>query len=237
MVKWTRKVTDTLKTSLISCIKMPITEIQNIYKILYGYYGDLGWWPADTAFEVMVGAVLTQNTAWRNVEKALGRFEGRLSPELLMDLSVEELEDIIKPAGFYRQKSKYLKELTRWFMSYHSDIGLIKKHSLPDIRSELLHVKGVGNETADSILLYALDLPSFVVDAYTRRLFERIPIEAGKAYGEIKSFCESELDRDPEIYKSFHAFIVQNGKDHCRKKPICRGCPLEEMCKGAEGTY
>jgi endonuclease-3 related protein len=116
-------------------------------------------------------------------------------------------------------------------MTYNCDLDLIKNHPLPDIRSELLRVRGVGNETADSILLYAFDFPTFVVDAYTLRLFSRIPIHAGKTYMKVKKFCEDKLPRDAEIYNHFHALIVQNGKEYCKKKPDCQGCPLYGICK------
>ena len=202
-----------------------------IYQTLYAHFGDLRWWPADTPFEVMVGAILTQNTAWTNVEKAIKRFEGNLSPERILSLSLEDLQEIIRPAGFYRQKSQYLKAITEWFMTYNCDLDLIKNRPLADLRSELLEVRGVGNETADSILLYAFDFPNFVVDSYTLRPFSRIPIHAGKNYMEVKKFCEDKLPRDVELYNNYHALIVQNGKEHCKKKPVCQGCPLDGICK------
>ncbi len=206
-------------------------SLEIIYKILYSHYGDLNWWPADTPFEVIVGAVLTQNTNWNNVEKAIERFEGDLSPERIMSLPAEELENIIRPAGFYRQKTKYLKAVTEWFIGCSCDIDAIKSRPLPELRSELLRVKGVGNETADSILLYAFDLPSFVVDAYTMRLFKRLPIDAGKTYMAVKNFCEAQLPQDMELYNHFHALIVHHCKEHCKKKPECAGCPLEVICE------
>ncbi|HHU53362.1 MAG TPA: endonuclease III domain-containing protein [Clostridiaceae bacterium] len=208
-----------------------MSELEIIYKALYSHYGDLHWWPADSAFEVIVGAILTQNTSWINVEKALERFERQLSPERILNLPIEELQEIIRPAGFYRQKSQYLKAVTEWFMSYDCDLSLIKKCSLTVIRSELLQVRGVGNETADSILLYAFDFPAFVVDAYTMRLFKRFPINAGKTYQEVKNYCENMLPQDVNLYNNFHAMIVSNGKKYCKKQIVCIGCPLEELCK------
>ncbi|NMA06386.1 MAG: endonuclease III domain-containing protein [Ruminococcaceae bacterium] len=208
-----------------------MSEHERIYRALYSRYGDLEWWPAETPFEVIVGAVLTQNTAWSNVEKALGRFEGDLSPERISSLPIEELEEIVRPAGFYRQKSRYLKAVTGWFMSYNCDTDLIKSIPLSNIRTELLKVRGVGNETADSILLYAFNFPTFVVDAYTVRFFGRFPINAGNTYMEIKNFCEKELPRNEKLYGDFHALIVHNGKEHCKKKPECIGCPLEGICE------
>jgi endonuclease-3 related protein len=180
---------------------------------------------------VIVGAILTQNTAWTNVEKAIARFDGNLTPEQILNLPVEEIQEIIRPAGYFRQKSQYLKAVAEWFMSYDCDIDLIKNRPLPEIRAELLQVRGIGNETADSILLYAFDFPTFVVDAYTMRFFKRFPIDAGKTYMEVKNFCENELPQDAEIYNHFHALIVHNGKEHCKKKMDCTDCPLEAVCQ------
>lgn len=205
-------------------------SLETIYQTLYAHYGDLHWWPADSTFEVMVGAVLTQNTAWTNVEKAMRQFKGELSPERIVQLSSDELEAIIRPAGFYRQKAQYLKAVSAWFLRYDADPKRVRSGSPEVIRSELLAVRGVGNETADSILLYAFDFPSFVVDAYTMRLFQRIPLAAGNKYMEIKRFCEAQLPTDAVLYNRFHALIVENAKEHCRKKPICVGCPLANMC-------
>ncbi|MGI6602935.1 MAG: endonuclease III domain-containing protein [Saccharofermentanales bacterium] len=211
--------------------KLIVRELEKIYRRLYSHYGDLRWWPADTPFEVIVGAILTQNTAWTNVEKALERFAGNLLPERISDLPIEELQEIIRPAGFYRQKAQYLKAITEWFMSYDCDIDLIKNRPLSNIRSELLRVKGVGNETADSILLYAFGFPTFVVDAYTMRFFKRFPIAAGNTYMDVKNFCEAELPRDAKLYGHFHALIVHNCKEHCKKRMDCTGCPLGVHCE------
>lgn len=205
--------------------------LEKIYQVLSSHYGDLHWGTDTPPYEVMVGAILTQNTAWTNVLKAMERFEGDLSPERILDLPIEELQEIIRPAGFYRQKSQYLKAVTEWFVSYECDADFIRRSPLTDIRSDLLQVRGVGNETADSILLYGFNLPTFVVDAYTMRFFRRFPIDAGKTYLEVKNFCEGELPRDVEVYGRFHALIVQNCKEHCKKKMACAGCPLEELCQ------
>ncbi|MCL2425981.1 MAG: endonuclease III domain-containing protein [Oscillospiraceae bacterium] len=211
--------------------------LQSIYEILYARYGDLQWWPAKTVYEVMVGAVLTQNTAWTNVEKALANFTANpddcnnLTPEFVLSADIAELVDIIRPAGFFNQKAVYLKTMTEWFAKYNFDVPTVQKHSLEKMRRELLAVKGVGKETADSILLYAFEFPTFVVDAYTVRLFERYSIDIGKNYDTVKAYCEDNLPRDVFLYNNFHALIVINGKHHCRKKTICRNCPLEDRCK------
>lgn len=202
-----------------------------IYQTFLSHYGDLHWWPADTPYEVMVGAILTQNTSWNNVEKVIGQFEDELTPERIKNLPLEELQDLIRPAGFYKQKSQYLKTLTEWFLAYDCDVKRIQSLNLSDVRKELLGIHGVGNETADSILLYAFHFPTFVVDAYTMRLFKRYPLVAGKTYAQVKKLIESQIPADALIYNRFHALIVQNGKDHCKKKALCEGCPLEGSCK------
>lgn len=206
-------------------------SLTSIYEKLFAQYGDLHWWPAESPFEVMVGAILTQNTAWGNVEKALQAFQGDLSPKRILGLPQEKLQAIIRPAGFYRQKAQYLKAISRWFSRYHFRVEEVQRESLASLRKELLEVRGVGQETADSILLYAFHFPTFVVDAYTMRLFRRFPIHAGQSYREVKSYCEEKLPRDRVLFQHFHALLVQNGKDHCKTKPSCVGCPLEEDCR------
>ncbi len=178
---------------------------------------------------MIVGAVLTQNTAWANVEKAIANFDN-LSPEAVEDASVAELAEIIRPAGFFNQKACYLKSVTKWFAGYGYNVSAVQKEPLARVRAELLSTRGVGQETADSILLYAFGYPTFVVDAYTIRLCSRYPIEAGKGYSAIKAFFETHLPRSAEVYNNFHALIVVNAKEHCRKKPSCKGCPLGATC-------
>ncbi|MCL2003281.1 MAG: endonuclease III domain-containing protein [Oscillospiraceae bacterium] len=201
-----------------------------IYEKLLARYGDLDWWPAETPYEVMAGAVLTQNTAWGNVEKALANFGDRLSPRFVLDADSEALAEIIRPAGFFNQKAQYLKAVTRWYAGYGFDVSAVRREPLEKLRRELLAVRGVGKETADSILLYAFGFPTFVVDAYTVRLCERLPMDAGKGYDAVKTYFEDRLPRRADIFNNYHALIVVNGKEHCRKKPSCGGCPLREHC-------
>ena len=206
-------------------------NISSIYQDLHTHYGDLAWWPAKTPYEVMVGAVLTQNTAWANVEKAIANFSDRLSPGFILSISHEELTAIIRPAGFFNQKAAYLKALTEWYAGYRFDVATVQAEPFEKLRAELLGVKGVGRETADSILLYAFGFPTFVVDAYTVRLCERYPIEAGKGYEAVKAHFEGGIVKDEKTYNNYHALIVINGKEHCRKKPLCDGCPLGQSCR------
>ena len=204
-----------------------------IYETLLAHYGDLHWWPAKTPYEVMVGAVLTQNTAWGNVEKAIANFGGNPSPEAVLNAGLSKLADIIRPAGFFNQKAAYLKAVTGWFGKYGFEVPAVQREPLARVRAELLSTKGVGCETADSILLYAFGFPTFVVDAYTVRLCGRYPIEAGRGYEAVKAYFQDNLEQSAEIYNNFHALIVINAKEHCRKKPVCNGCPLAETCGGA----
>jgi endonuclease-3 related protein len=205
-------------------------RLMSIYKRLLARYGEPDWWPAETPYEVIVGAVLTQNTAWGNVEKALANFDGDLAPEVLAAMQTEELAERIRPAGFFNQKAGYLKAVTAWYGQYGYDASSVQRRPLGELRAELLGTKGIGQETADSILLYAFGLPTFVVDAYTHRLCSRYPIEAGNGYAAVQAYFEGRLPKSVEIYNRFHAFIVINAKEHCRKKPACDGCPLARRC-------
>lgn len=211
-------------------------SITEIYEVLLKTYGKQNWWPADTPFEICVGAVLTQNTSWKNVEKTIENLkkENLLSPEKIISCSPEKLKELIKPAGFFRQKAKYLKNLSKFILE-KGGIESLKKGNLKDLREKLLKVKGIGKETADSILLYALDKPSFVVDAYTKRLFYRLGlIESEKiGYKAVKRLVESEIppvERNLEIYKELHALIVEHSKIKCRKNPNCKNCPFSFKC-------
>ncbi|MDR1668567.1 MAG: endonuclease [Oscillospiraceae bacterium] len=202
--------------------------------LLFARYGELNWWPAGTPYEVMVGAVLTQNTAWSNVEAAIARFGSsgcglNLTPQRIETMPIEELTEIIRPAGFFNQKARYIKALTAWFKQYNYSTEAARRAGLPELRKELLAVRGIGKETADSILLYALELPSFVTDAYTKRLLGRLGVTGVSGYDAVKRFFEEGLDT--KLYNNLHAMIVINAKEHCRAKPKCAGCPLEDYCE------
>ena len=210
---------------------MKLSKVLEIYELLLARYGDLHWWPANTPYEAMVGAVLTQNTAWSNVEIAIANFGDKLSPEYIADVSNAELVEIIRPSGFFNQKAKYLKAVTEWFAKYDYDIATARQEPLEKLRAELLETKGIGRETADSILLYSFGFPTFVVDAYTVRLCGRYPIETNNGYEAIKAHFEERLPHNVEVYNNLHAMIVINGKYHCRKNPHCEDCPLAKRCK------
>ena len=205
-------------------------KISKIYELLHSRYGNLNWWPANSPYEVIVGAVLTQNTNWSNVEKALANFNGAIEPEKVEQMPAEALKEIIRPAGFYNQKAVYLKAVTEWYKKYDYDVKKVQQHDLAFLRKELLAVKGIGKETADSILLYAFDLPTFVVDKYTCRLLERMGVDLPKGYDGVKALFEKELPQDVALFNNYHACIVINAKEHCKVKPVCDGCPLAALC-------
>jgi endonuclease-3 related protein len=207
--------------------------LQDVYDRLLAAYGPQHWWPGRTPFEVLVGAVLVQNTAWQNVTKAIENLHQRdlLEPAALYAVPVEELEELIRPAGYFRVKARRLRNLLALVVERYG--GSLKKMFRRDaaaLREELLAINGIGPETADSILLYAGGLPVFVVDAYTYRVFARhgwIGFEAG--YHEMQEHFESGLPRDAALFNEYHALLVRVGKEHCRKAPRCQGCPLAPL--------
>ncbi len=206
-------------------------RIKRMYDLLEGYFGDLGWWPARTGFEVVVGAVLTQNTAWSNVEKAIEALRrGKLmEPRVISRLESARLAELIRPAGYYRVKAERLKEVSRFLMEEcGGKLWKLKKKDTDRLRARLLSVKGIGPETADSILVYALDKPVFVVDAYTKRIFSRHGLAGEKApYDEVRSLVEENFPADTRVLNQFHALLVETGKRFCKKKKgLCGGCPL-----------
>lgn len=209
------------------------------YRALLEAYGPQGWWPGEGPFEVMVGAVLTQNTAWGNVERALENLKaaGVLSPAGLYRLPREGLECLLRPAGTYRVKAARLRALLEYLFSRHGgDPTAFSRGDWTLWREELLAVPGIGPETADSILLYAAGRPTFVVDAYTRRLLERLGLlPTPPSYEHIRAFFMAHLPPDPDLYGEYHALIVRHGKERCRKsRPRCPGCPLAPLCRAGE---
>lgn len=207
--------------------------LRRYFEALLRHYGPQGWWPGETPFEVMAGAVLTQNTSWNNVRKAIERLKerGLLDPFRLHALATETLAEVIRPAGYYRVKAGRLKNLAAWLVErWEGELERLRALPLERLREELLGVKGIGPETADSILLYALGLPSFVVDAYTYRVLTRHRrAPEGVSYEEMKALFERELPRDAALFNEFHALIVAVGKDRCRPVPRCEGCPLKRF--------
>ena len=203
-----------------------------IYRKLFSFFGTQHWWPGDSAFEVMVGAILTQNTNWLNVEKAIKNLKQNkvLKPQKLYDLSKKKLAKLIKPAGYYNIKADRLKSFLDFFLkSYNGNLKKISQENTQVLRKRLLSVKGIGPETADSILLYALDKPVFVIDAYTKRILSRHHlIEREATYDETQNLFMRELKGDVQLFNEYHALLVRVGKEFCLKnKPRCEICPLK----------
>ncbi len=212
---------------------MSNNNLNLLYETLYNHYGPQYWWPGDTTFEIMVGAILTQNTNWTNVEKAIKNLidADALSLEVINKMEHDRLAELIRPAGYFNVKTKRLKAFTEWLaQNAGEDLESLKSYSLSSLREQLLAVKGIGKETADSILLYALGMPTFVVDTYTYRVFTRHQlIEPEADYDELRDFCMWNLEEDIQLYNEFHALLVMVGKNHCKPKPKCQGCPLEHL--------
>lgn len=196
-------------------------NIKTIYSLLFKKFKYQRWWPTisnNQKFEISIGAILTQNTSWKNVEKAILNLKNKalLNQKAISDLQLSKLSSLIKPAGYYNLKAKKLKEFTNFLN--------LKK---PITRENLLNIWGIGHETADSILCYAYDKPYFVVDAYTKRIFSRLNIPE-KTYEEIQQSVYKNLA--PKYFNEFHALLVKLGKENCKKKPICNSCPLLKLC-------
>lgn len=206
----------------------------DIYRLLFSHYGPQRWWPADSFLEMLVGAVLTQNTNWKNVEKALESLKQAemLSLEALSAVSMDELAQLIRPAGYYNLKSKRLKNLLRLIADeYGGDLQKLQDDDLQSSRKKLLGVKGIGEETADSILLYGCSHPIFVIDTYTHRVFSRHNlVEEESTYADMQQSFMDSLPSNAQLFNEYHALIVRTAKDYCRKsKPLCDACPLNSV--------
>jgi endonuclease-3 related protein len=208
--------------------------LHRYYDSLFAAYGPQHWWPGRTRFEIIVGAILTQNTSWRNVEPAIRnlRTEKLLSPRAIEAVSLGRLARLIRSSGYFRQKAKKLKAFTRFLrLEYGGSLGRMFRTPTAALREQLLAVHGIGPETADSILLYAGEHSVFVVDAYTRRMLERHQLATSQhSYEEIRQLFESNLTPDAPLYNEFHALIVRTGKEYCRtRNPRCSECPLQSL--------
>jgi len=208
--------------------------LMEMYKRLYDYFGPQHWWPAETPFEVCVGAILTQNASWQNVERAIKNLKEKnlLNPFKIYELPLNLLSQVIKPCGFYNIKAKRLKNFVKFLVEkYEGNLNKLFAKELPEVREELLSLKGLGKETVDSMLLYAGNFPIFVVDAYTYRILNRhylIPEET--TYDEMQSLFMDNLPPDPQLFNEYHALLVACGKNFCKKKePLCETCPLKEL--------
>ncbi len=209
-------------------------NLEQIYQRLFDHYGPQQWWPADEPFEVIVGAILTQSAAWGNVEKAINNLKkvGGLNPDALRQLPVEELANLIYPSGYYNVKAHKLKAFAqRLGESYGDSLQKMFALDVPQLRSELLSVYGIGQETADSIILYAAQRPIFVIDAYTHRIMDRLGMNPNKGnYAALQALFMDSLPLDERLFNEYHALFVRHGKETCKKSPHCHRCCLSDLC-------
>lgn len=215
-------------------------KLLEIYRRLYAAYGPQHWWPAGSPFEVVVGAILTQSAAWVNVEKAIEnlRAAGILSPQGLLRVGPDELARLIYPAGYYNAKARKLKAFVEMLFDRHGgELDALFALPLPELRQQLLATHGIGQETADSITLYAAEKPSFVIDAYTRRVFSRLGlVPAGDSYASWQAMFSEVLPPDVRLFNEYHALTDRHAKTVCRKVPLCGQCCLRQVCRLAMGA-
>ncbi len=208
-------------------------QLTEIYQMLFDCFGPQHWWPGQTQFEIITGAILTQNTNWANVEKAIANLKSAncLTPEKLHLLDVSQLAEYIRPAGYYNIKTKRLKNFINWlFENYDGRLTNLETVDTDQLRAELLAISGIGFETADSILLYALARPVFVVDDYSARIaFRHQLIEPDANYEQLRELFQSNLPEDVHFFNDYHSLILKVGKEFCRPKARCPGCPLEQL--------
>lgn len=217
-------------------MKKPKTTIPKVYRKLLAAQGPQHWWPGDSQFEIMVGAVLTQNTAWTNVERAIVNLKHAkaLAPQEILAAHPRRLASWLKPSGYFNVKARRLKAMCRWLVE-QGGVRRLAKMPTDALRHALLSVNGIGPETADDILLYAFDRPVFVIDAYTHRIFNRLGISRGdEDYETLRRMFESALESDVPLFNEYHALIVVHGKDVCKTKPRCARCCLAAVCPSAD---
>jgi endonuclease-3 related protein len=216
-------------------------QLTEIYQLLFERFGPQHWWPGETQLEIITGAILTQNTNWTNVEKAIKNLKsaGLLTAQKLYNVDLGELAELIRPAGYYNIKAKRLKSFLKWlFEDFGGQLANVEDVETDRLREQLLAIKGVGRETADSILLYAFKRCVFVVDAYTARVAVRHElIEAGADYEQLRELFQSNLRQDERLFNEYHALLVRVGKEFCRPKARCAGCPLEALPHNPENEY
>ncbi len=217
---------------MVRTVTLDPRAVTACYRRLLAHWGPQHWWPGETPFEVMVGAVLTQNTAWSNVERAIAnlRAADALDPAAIAAMDRKRLGVLLRPAGYFNVKARRLQAFCRWYLG-RGGFDALAREPTDTLRRELLAVHGVGPETADDVLLYAFERPVFVVDAYTRRLFSRLGwVPADIGYEPLRHAVERALGPDVAVFNEFHALIVRHGKTTCRPRPLCAGCVLHAGC-------
>jgi len=209
------------------------TLLRRLFDRMFASYGPQHWWPAESPFEVAVGAVLTQNTAWSSVERAIANLKRAkaLDPERIINLHRAQLAELLRPSGYFNLKADRLASLCE-FILRQGGMAALAQSPTDQLRLDLLRVRGIGPETADDIMLYAFGRPVFVVDAYTRRLMERMGfLEGGEGYEELRHALERALGPDAPLFNEYHALIVRHAKEACRQRAACEGCALEDLCE------
>ena len=209
-------------------------HLLEVYRRLYQRYGPQHWWPGDGPFETIIGAILTQNTAWRNVELALNNLKsaGAMSPKHLRELSFDVLANLIRPSGYFRTKTRKLKAFAQYLGEfYDDDLNACLSQEAGDLRRELLSIYGIGEETADDIVLYAAGLPSFVIDTFTRRILTRLGMapDLGR-YSDFQALFHQNLYQDSTLFNEYHALLDRHATETCRKSPLCDNCCLLDLC-------
>jgi len=220
----------------------PVTEhdarlIRGVFHSLEEHYGWFDWWPTSDPYQIMMGAILVQNTNWKNAEKALDNLGKTIAPQQVADMELATLAQAIRSSGYYNQKALKLKAMTQWFADYNYDIQAVRAKDTEVLRKQLLAVKGIGGETADAILVYAIGKASFVIDAYARRIFERNGLVVPKSYEKFHDLMEAVIPPNTKTYGYYHGLLVEHGQQFCHLKPKCEQCPLVAQCKGAFITY
>ncbi|MDO8741121.1 MAG: endonuclease [Candidatus Woesearchaeota archaeon] len=224
-----------------------MNKLLHIYQQLFKNFGPQGWWPLTVSgyktmhhsgdprndkhrLEIIIGAILAQNTSWKNVEKALYNLSKNnlINLEKLKKINQKKLADLIRPSGYYNQKAERLKIMADFLLK--NSVEKLKKLPIEELRKTLLSIKGIGPETADSVILYAFQKPIFVIDAYTKRIFERLGFKE-KTYAQLQKLFMDNLEKKHKIFNEYHALLVELGKNYCRKSPVCIKCPLNETCK------
>ena len=213
-------------------------QLMEIFDRLFERFGPQHWWPGDTRFEMILGAILTQSVSWTGVEMAMAKLReaGALDPDSLRAIPQAELAGLVHASGYYNAKARKIKAFIEHLERYDDDLDALFSQDVSSLRRELLSIHGVGEETADSIILYAAHKPAFVIDAYTRRVVDRVGLEVnGGSYEAYQRLFSDALPRGVKLFNEYHALFVKLGKDICKKKPLCIECPLDEVCDYGRG--
>lgn len=205
-------------------------DYEQIYYKLFDYFGPQQWWPAETKLEIIIGAILVQNTTWHNASKAITNLKPVLQLDKLIAMPLDQLAQLIRPSGFYNLKAARIANFLNWFQQYEFNFSKLAYFDTDQLRQKLLSVNGIGRETADVILLYVFERPAFIADAYARRLITRLGKNVPKGYDNFKKVVEENVNLTVQQYNEFHALIIVQGQTFCKATPQCNCCPLATLC-------